>query len=343
MRMLVAMRLSSFRDGPDKNTDRRSRVMWEEASRRGIRIQEFRLFGIGRGIFLATYQGRHKAFLDLPRPGEVTSKGLLWMDDKEILRKKLRAAGVPTPRGGAATTIKEALALFKRISPPVITKPEIGSRSRHTRTHIHTTDELVQGFKKAKVLSPWVIVEEEEVGFVYRGTVVGGKLVAVLRREPPMVIGDGVRTVAELVENENKNPRRDGDIFHIIGIDDEAHVELGRQELALESVPEKGRIVTFSQKASRGIGGGTTDMTDSIHADNRVMLEAAAALVDDPLIGIDFIISDVATSWKVQERSGIIECNSMPFIDLHHYPLAGSPRNVAGALWEIVFPTAPLT
>lgn len=101
-------------------------------------------------------------------------------------------------------------------------------------------------------------------------------------------------------------------------------------------MPEKGIVVTLSQKATRGIGGGTTDMTDVIHADNRTMLEAAAAVVNDPLIGIDFIIPDVTKSWREQERSGIIECNSMPFIDLHHYPLVGSPRNVAGALWDIV-------
>ena len=283
-----------------------------------------------------TVDGTHKTFLDLPRPGDASSAGFAWMDDKEMVRERLSAAGVPTARGGIVTSIAQARALFERLRPPIITNPEIGSRSRHTTTHIHTEEELIQGSEKAAVLSPWVIVEEEEVGFVYRGTVVGGKLVAVLRREPPMVIADGIQTVAELIESENKNPRRDGTIFHRIEIDDEAHAELIRQGVTLESVPEKGIVVTLSQKATRGIGGGTTDMTDVIHADNRTMLEAAAAVVNDPLIGIDFIIPDVTKSWREQERSGIIECNSMPFIDLHHYPLVGSPRNVAGALWDIV-------
>lgn len=340
MRALVAVGLSRFAFAPDASTGRRARVMWEEALRRGIRIREFRLFGIGREVFIAEYEGQTKTFRGLPRPGVLSPPSLSWVDNKEILRQKLSAAGLPTPRGGVATSTAQARALYKRLRPPVITKPETGSRSRHTTTHIYTEDELMLAFRKASVLSPWVIVEEEEVGFVYRGTVVGGALIAALRREPPLVVGDGVHTVAELVALENKNPRRDETIFHALTVDEEARVELARQKITLESVPAEGSIVTLSQKASRGIGGGATDVTDLIHADNRAMLEAAAAIIADPLLGFDFIIPDIAKSWREQERSGIIECNSLPFIDLHHYPLSGAPRDVAGALWDLVFPTS---
>jgi len=81
-----------------------------------------------------------------------------------------------------------------------------------------------------------------------------------------------------------------------------------------------------------------SDVTDDIHPDNRKLLEDAAAELNDPVVGIDFIIGDIKVSWKEQDRSGIIECNSLPFIDLHHYPLSGKPRNVAGAVWDIIFP-----
>ncbi|KKQ85683.1 MAG: hypothetical protein UT09_C0044G0001, partial [Parcubacteria group bacterium GW2011_GWF2_38_8] len=36
--------------------------------------------------------------------------------------------------------------------------------------------------------------------------------------------------------------------------------------------------------------------------------------------------------WFVEQHCGIIECNSLPFIDLHHYPLFGKPNNVASKL-----------
>jgi hypothetical protein len=39
-----------------------------------------------------------------------------------------------------------------------------------------------------------------------------------------------------------------------------------------------------------------------------------------------------------QQPCGVIECNSLPFIDLHHFPLYGNVVNAAGALWDSVFP-----
>ena len=97
-------------------------------------------------------------------------------------------------------------------------------------------------------------------------------------------------------------------------------------------------MVTFSQKTSRGCGGTTTEVTDITHRDNVEMLEHVARFLADPLIGVDFIMEDITKSWKEEQHCGIIECNSLPFIDLHHYPLFGKPNNIAGKLWDLVCP-----
>jgi D-alanine-D-alanine ligase-like ATP-grasp enzyme len=339
MKALVALRLADLLDAPDAKTTGRARVLWEEAKRRGILVREFRLLGNRSEAFLAEYRGRQKTFIGLPRPGSAESPGFAWMDDKEVMRERFSAVGIPTARGGVATSLAQAYALFDTLRPPVITKPKTGSRSRHTTTHISTKEELALAFKKAAALSPWVIVQEEAEGFVYRGTLVGGKLVAALRREPPFVEGDGAQTVAELITEENKNPKRDEHVFHKMELTADSYAELARQGLILESVPEEGRVVTLSQKSSRGVGGGTTDVTDIVHPDNREILEKAAAVLEDPLVGIDLIIGDISRSWREQERSSIIECNSVPFIDLHYAPLRGTSRDIAGPLWDIVFPS----
>ena len=78
-------------------------------------------------------------------------------------------------------------------------------------------------------------------------------------------------------------------------------------------------------------------MTDSVHPDNMALFEKIGRVLDDPLVGIDFIIEDMSRSWKTQKNCGVIECNSMPFIDLHHYPLYGKPRDAAGALWDLIY------
>ena len=147
----------------------------------------------------------------------------------------------------------------------------------------------------------------------------------------------------ELIEIENKDPKRDDTVFHKIEVHDPEHdKELAHQKLSLRSVPAAGQFVSLSQKASRGLGGGATDLTDEVHPDNVAMLEKAAAVLGDPLVGIDFIMEDATKSWREQKKCGVIECNSAPFIELHQYPLVGKPRNTAGALWDLVFPESKI-
>jgi D-alanine-D-alanine ligase-like ATP-grasp enzyme len=201
---------------------------------------------------------------------------------------------------------------------------------------------LIYGFKKARQLSPLVVIEEELNGYLFRGTLVDGKLVGVVKRDQPEVVGDGEHTIRELVNQENKRPERNGPIFHKITIDHDSDIQLNKQGLNMESILVKDKTVYFSQKTSRGIGGTTTEVSNIVHPDNREMLEHVANYLKDPLIGVDFIMEDISKSWKEEQHCGIIECNSLPFIDLHHYPLFGKPNNVAGKLWDLVMPESKI-
>ena len=295
-----------------------------------------------RDSFLAEYKGKTITFDGLPRPEYLESGSFKWMDNKGIMKHKFKKEGFPVAEGGTAFTEKGALKIFNSLKKPVITKPNLGSRSRHTMIHLNTPEDLIAGFKKAKKLSPLVVVEEELNGYLFRGTLVGGKLVGVVQRDQPEIKGDGVHTLKELWEEENKRPERGGPIFHKIVVDEEAKKELARQNIKMEDIPEKGKEIFFSQKTSRGCGGTTTEVTNIIHPENREMLEKVGAYLKDPLVGIDFIMEDITKSWRREQHSGIIECNTLPFIDLHHYVLFGQPNNVAGKLWDLVLPESKM-
>ncbi|MES2930816.1 MAG: hypothetical protein V4665_03485 [Patescibacteria group bacterium] len=339
IKTLAFLRLGRITTKPEKDDSGRTEVLWTEAIARGIDMREFRLFGIGHDIFISKYKGQMRFFDVLPRPADYNPEGLGWMDNKNEMKKHFRKAGdIPVARGDIASTLSKGLKIFRSLDKPVITKPNIGSRSRHTTTHIGTEEEFRAAFKKAQQLSPWVMIEEELSGFVFRGTLIGKKLEGVLRREPAYVEGDGIHAVRELIDRENENPLRQGPIFHTLSLDAEAEKELSHWGRTPDTVPRKGEAVTLGQKTSRAVGGGITDVTDMIHPDNRAMLERIADVLDDPLIGVDFIMDDISVSWRDQPRSGVIECNSAPFIDLHHYPLVGKPRNIAARLWDIIYP-----
>jgi cyanophycin synthetase len=303
-------------------------------------MREIRPFGLAREIFYATYAGDTYFFDGLPRPRTAHESSLNWMDDKGVILKKFRAAGIPVPQGKACASLKQAEQVFNEIvtkpNDAVIVKPSVGSRSRHTYMHITELSALRHAYQKAKELSPEAVVEEDLTGFVFRVTLIGGKIEGVMRREPPHVMGDGVHTIRQLAEEENKNPLRHGPHFHTLDLGDEAIAYLKEQNLTLASIPEKDRMVMLHPKVSRTFGASNTEVTD-IHPDNTELFLHIAITLDDPLVGVDFMINDMARSWKDQ-KCGVIECNSLPFIDLHHFPLKGPARNTAGALWDIIFP-----
>jgi len=342
--LMVYLRLGRFSFAPDEHDTWRTKCFWEEAMRRGVKMKEFHLGPIKDG-FVAEYGGKTIIFDGLPRPGLKESPALKWMDNKGIMKEKFKKEGLPVAEGAVAWNKSQALSIFSHLQKPknsVITKPNLGSRSRHTMIHINTKEDLIIGFEKAKKLSPLVVIEEELRGYLFRGTLIGGKLRGVVKRDQPEVVGDGIHTLRELMEEENKRLERKGPIFHKIIIDKETEIELKRENITMDDIPTKDRIVTFSQKTSRGCGGTTTEVTEITHPENVKMLEHVASFLNDPLVGVDFIMEDITKSWKEEQHCGIIECNSLPFIDLHHYPLFGKRKNIAGFLWDLVMPESKI-
>ena len=326
LNFLAAIRLMTVTERLDEKDNLRTQALWESADKLGIRVKEFRLFGTpGNPFFTAEYKGRKIAFEGLPRIPGFSDDAIEWMDDKKAMKKKFAAEGIPVARGAGCFRFRKALKVFREIDDTVIVKPSIGSRSRHTFTGIDSEEELAKAFRSAKRLSPWVVVEEELAGFVYRGTVVGGELQGVVSREPASVTGDGVRTVRELIAIENENPLRHGPIYH------EIHADDGRLE---STVPGKGERVVVNRKVSRSVGAAVRDVTDTTHPETAELLERIGRMLDASVVGIDFIIGDIERSWKEQKKCGVIECNSLPFIDLHYYPLEGEPRDVGGMIWK---------
>ncbi len=333
---LVRVGLARRVDEMDDDTLLLAQVLWEEAKKRGIEMWEFRLFNLPRNLFVAKLpNGRSVSFEGLPLPASSINR-VWWMDNKAELKKHFKKWGFPVAKGGAAFTARQAKSIYKSLTPPVIIKPHEGSASRHTTLHIDSEEKLLKAFHVAKQVSPFALIEEELVGGVYRATVIDGKFAAALRRDPPSVVGDGMHTVEELIEEANLNPGRSGPYFSKLSITEAAERELAWQGLTPDSVPPKGKRVMLHQKVNWGLGGTTADATENVHPDNIQLFEDAAKALKASIAGIDFIIEDLGRSWKEQERCGIIECNSMPYFDNHHLPFEGEPRNVSAKIWEMV-------
>jgi cyanophycin synthetase len=335
-RFLAACGLGSLTTKKDPRDSTRTATLFDSAKRNGIDLYHFRLFDTGSyGFMLAHKEGRYVLFYTMPRPR--FSDAYFWLDDKALLKEFLLAHNLPAAGGGAATSEADVRTLFNKYRVPFIAKPHAGSRGRHTTINITTMEEAVRAFHIAHQLSSWVVFEEELQGTLYRVTVIDGMMVAAAQRDFPGVYGDGVHTVRELCDATAHDPKRDRFVFFPVTPNERADAQLETQRLSWSSIPDKGVFVRLNDKISRLHGAITIDVTDNVHPENRALFEHIVQTMDDPLIGMDFIMEDITRSWKEQERCGVVECNSMPYIDLHEYIYEGTPRPVGDALWKSVF------
>ena len=330
--VLAFVKIVRFNTDREKLPSGRGKVIWDEAVARGYEIVSIIAFGRYLDVYKVTLHQKTIIFFSLPTIDGQSKDSVWWMDDKGILKKKLLHAGVPVARGGTHSSWRGARKQFEMITQPVITKPRIGSRGRHTTTSIFTEEQLHDAFRIAQKLCHFVIVEEHLVGSVYRGTVIDGEVVGILRGDPPRVTGDGMHTIARLVEIKNAN--RDTRVSAVT-LTKSHDSFLSRTGYTRESVLPDGVTIDLIEKVGLSYGGASADLTATTHPKIVEALKKATTVIDYPIIGFDFIIDDVSKDPDTQ-KWGIIEANSAPFIDLHHHPLVGESINVAGKVWDMV-------
>jgi cyanophycin synthetase len=309
----------------------RSKVIWEEAKRRGLSIEQGFVGKKPTEHFRVFTNNEWHYFLSIPIFKQKGGKADTWVDNKATLKQFFEKHGIRVPKGARASSVREAIATFDALTKPVIVKPEVGSRGRHTTTHIYTKEEMEKAFHIAQKLCRYVVIEEHLVGSVYRGTYVGGEVVGVLRGEPPRVTGDGVSTLRSLIEKKNKEKHvRQKDV--VISASSEAFLK--RQGYTLDSILPDGLTIDLTEKIGLSYGGFAAEDFPQAHPKLLATLTTAGNLLSFPLIGFDFISEDI-TEDPDTVRWGIIEANTLPFIDLHHFPVEGEPINVARKVWDL--------
>ncbi|MBK8724716.1 MAG: cyanophycin synthetase [Holophagaceae bacterium] len=305
------------------------------AEDRGIpwmRLNEQSLVQLGHG----KYQQRIQATVT----GRTSHIAVELASDKEETNKILSSLGLPVPRQELVQSADGAVRSARRIGYPVVTKPYNGNHGRGISIRLTTEAEVRAGFEAAKEHSRSVIVETFVEGDDHRLLVVNGELVAATRRTPGHVVGDGTRSVRELVDLVNKDPRRGvghEKVLTRLVLDAQAEMMLGRQGFTADSVPPAGQIVPLRSTANLSTGGTATDVTDVIHPDNRDMATRAIRAIGLDVGGVDFLSPDITESYRAV-GGAICEVNAAPGFRMHVSPSEGTPRDAAGPVLDMLFP-----
>ncbi|MBV1776640.1 cyanophycin synthetase [Burkholderiaceae bacterium DAT-1] len=259
--------------------------------------------------------------------------------DKQLTKRLLHAAGVPVPIGRPVKDVEDAWRVAEEIGLPVVVKPQDGNQGKGVTVNITSREQLELAFRAAREFRDDIMVEKYLAGHDFRLLVVGNKLVAAARRDPPNVIGDGVHTVRQLVEQVNSDPRRgDGHATSLtkIRFDDIALARLASEGLNAESIPEKGRRVVLRNNANLSTGGSATDVTDDVHPEVAARAVEAAKMIGLHVCGVD-VVSDSVLRPLEELGGGVVEVNAAPGLRMHLNPSFGKGRNVGKAIIEEVF------
>jgi cyanophycin synthetase len=147
----------------------------------------------------------------------------------------------------------------------------------------------------------------------------------------PAVVGDGESTIEQLILEKDKN--RPDRVEQVL-INDELKSHVERAGFTLDEILPVGINLPLTHRTGRLFGGTTREMLSLLHPSFIPFLEKAARVVDLPVVGFDCIVPDPTEDANAQ-KWGIIECNTLPFIDLHYYALEGKPKNIAGKIWDL--------
>ena len=260
--------------------------------------------------------------------------------DKELTKSLLAAVGVPVPEGRSVESAEEAWTAAQEIGVPVVVKPRKGNQGRGVSVALRTREAVMAGYDYARAQEDEILVERHVEGCDFRLLVIGGRLISAARRVPPTVIGDGQRTIAELVEIENQNPKRGEDhatSLSKLRLDAIGREMLSTQGLTVESVPTAGQVVLLRRNANLSTGGSAIDVTDDVHPLVAERAIDAAAMVGLDVAGIDVVATRIDQPLDVT-RGAIVEVNAAPGLRMHLEPSEGTPRPVGEAMINSMFP-----
>jgi cyanophycin synthetase len=314
-----------------------TQALLDEAAGRDIpfiRLDRFSLVQLGQGV----HQQRIRATMTSRTSGIAVDIA----SDKKLTNRLLDSAGLPVPRSEVVQTEDDAVAAARRLGYPCVIKPLDGNHGRGVALNLRTEEDVRTAWPESlrQSRSRDVIVESFITGNDYRCLIIGGKLAAVAERVPAHVVGDGERSVRQLVDATNADPRRGighEKVLTKIRLDAAAEELLRDQGFGADDVPPEGAFVKLALTGNMSTGGTSIDRTMEAHPDNVEIAETAARVVGLDIAGIDFICPDIATPVR-ETGGGIVEVNAAPGFRMHTHPTEGEPQYVARPVVDLLFP-----
>lgn len=250
---------------------------------------------------------------------------------KKQAREVFANNDIPHARGEIFYGLLAPFRFAEKYGFPLVVKPNVSGFSRGSHFPITTYGELLKAVLLVKIWWPSSVVERYLEGRNYRILVVKDGIMAVIRRYPPFVLGDGQSTIEELIDRENEIRRKMNlfPVIHPIPKNSGTSRFLGRMNLKLSSVVKEGKRVTLHNRISLASGGVVEALDkNSIHPKNLQLFLKIPVLFNANILGVDAIFEKGIEFPHDEQQVIFLEVNSRPYLKMHDYPRYGEREDL---------------
>lgn len=250
------------------------------------------------------------------------------LHDKPLTHRILQAEGLPVPRyvPFSLQDMAPAMQFLEDTGGDCVVKPAGGTGGgRGVTTGIRTAWQLARAAAAAAVYADELLIEQQIRGDNYRLLYLDGRLLDAYVRQLPSVVGDGRRSVRQLVDadNDHRLATQAGVSQVLLTIDMDMRRTLAGQGLSLRSVPAQGQRVILKTVVNENSGADNRTVTHELHPSIVAAGERAVRALRTRFAGIDMILQDHRQPLDT-DNAVILEVNGTPNLYFHYNKHDGS-------------------
>jgi len=307
---------------PDEQLNIYAKIIVDEARRRGIAVE---IEDANGGLFRLSFGGRSIACRE--SLSDMTSAvAMSRCMDKALTQRLLRRGGLKVPEQIKVDSDDEARDFLRRHGR-VVVKPAEGEQGRGVFVDLTGEAEVVAAVAAARSLCATVLMEQFITGKDLRIIVIDRQVIAAAIRKPAAIIGNGIHTIAQLIEKQSRRREAATGGESRIPVDDETRRAVSGADYEMESILPEGEELIVRKTANLHTGGTIHDVTPELHADLADAALTASDILDMPVVGLDFIVP--APSEPIYS---VIEANERPGLANHE------PQPTAESFIDFLFP-----
>lgn len=315
------------------------RLMLQEIKKRGINIRF-----VGNTNIIEASLEQHIEYLIDYKTRLIPGVYLSILDDKFYAKEFMREKGFTVVPGAVfhPLQLEEAICYASQIGYPVVLKPTNAGHGDLVFVNLKNESSFSTAFKEFSnyTNSTNMLVEKYYEGDDCRFFVVGDSDLAIVKRTLPSIIGDGVSSIRDLVENENykrMHPRINC-LCPIYIDDNEGKRVLEDQQLTPDSILQKNQKIVLRYNANVSWGAECENVIDLVHPSYLKLAKSIHALFPGSCYTvIDLLVNDI-THPVASNNYAFCEFNSTPGFSLHHMPSKGVPHLILRSIIDVLFP-----